>query len=208
MAKKYSKNLHRGGNCAFFLVLGGVFVLLGILSLFFWEKIAGFVCIPFGVLLAVLPQTVIFSGYGLKGDTLVYAKGGIPRKIKTDKIGAVVVCIHDEYRRGKGFVRSYAALEGGGVPVPALCFFTGVDENELDLCASRTQAKMTFRKEHITDAYLDFDFLQEFSAVYTGSVYVFGEIYQLYEPALKRIFGEDRVTVYDRVPKKLKPVLR
>lgn len=102
--KKYFKTYRRKPNSIFFLVLGCIFVVLGILAIFWTEILAlAVVCMVFGVLLAVLPQFVLFEKYGISEDVLHYRKAGLPRKVQVGKIGAVVLCIYDEYRRGKGF---------------------------------------------------------------------------------------------------------
>lgn len=99
---KYYKQFRRGPNAAFFIVLGCIFVGLGVRrsSLWsaapwaisalssgrFWERAALFrVC-----------------RYGIRGNTVSYRKFGMPRKADVSEIGAAVICIYDEYRRGKG----------------------------------------------------------------------------------------------------------
>ena len=95
----------------------------------------GGVCVrAFGVLLAVLPQFVVFARYWLDGDILRYTCCGLPRRFDVKELGAAIVCTYDEYRRGKGFRPATFALNGGTATVPALCLFTSIDEDELDLC--------------------------------------------------------------------------
>lgn len=195
---------------AFFLVLGGIFIVLGVLSIFFWVLSAAIVCIVFGALLASLPQFVIFSKYWLSGEVLRYSKLGVPCKCPVEEIGAAVICVYDEYRRGKGFTPVTFALKDGMATVPALCLFRKVDEDEIDLCDVRTAARLTFRKEHITDMFMDFDFLKEFwNSGFSGKVFIAESIYSMYQPAFERIFGGDeRIVVYDRIPKKMKNFMR
>lgn len=202
--KKYFKIYRRKPNSIFFFVLGGIFAVLGVLAIF-WTKILALAvaCIAFGVLLAILPQFVLYERYWLKGEYLYYKKGGIPHKVRTAEIGAAVLCIYDEYRRGKGFVPAKFATQNGEVYIPAMVLLRSADEGELDLCDKRTAAGITFRKEKITDAVLDFGFLEElWKSGFCGKVYVFEDIAELYKPALDEIFqGSDRVIVYDRLPR-------
>lgn len=204
--KKYYKNYRRRGNASFFLIIGAVFLAVGVLSVFFWNLAAAVVCIVAGALLAVLPQFVIFSRYGLEGGVLHYRRAGLPRKIKCSEAGAAVICIYDEYRRWKGFVPAVFPGKDGQVTVPAFVLLKEADENELDLCDTRTNAKITFRRSYITDMMLDFDFLEQFrDSGFAGKIYISEYIYALYKPAFDRIFdGDERVSVYDRIPKNMK----
>lgn len=210
MAKnKYYKIYRRSGNATFFGVLGGIFVVLGVLSFFFWARAAAYAFAAFGVLLAVLPQFVIWSRYGLEGDTLHYPKYGLPRRINIKDVGAAIICIYDEYRRGKGYQPATFALKDGTATVPALCLFTEVNEDELDLCDTRTASRITFRKAHIADMCMDFDFLKQLKASgFAGKVYISEFIYTMYEPAFNRIFENGEYEVYDRIPKKVKQFLK
>ena len=81
-------------------------------------------------------------------------------------------------------------------------------EEELDLCNTRTNTRLTFRRQTVTEMPLDFAFLKEFwNSDFAGKVYIFEDIYALYRSALDEIFGDsERVTVYDRIPQKLKKV--
>lgn len=201
--KKYFKTYRRKPNSIFFLVLGSIFAVLGILAIFWTQILALAVgCMAFGVLLAVLPQFVLFEKYGLRGDVLHYKKGGFPCKVQVSEIGAVVLCIYDEYRRGKGFIPAKFTTENGDVYIPAMVLLRSLDENELDVCDTRTATGITFRKQKITDAVLDFDFLEElWRSGFSGKIYVSEAIASLYKPALDEIFQDsDRVTVYDRLP--------
>lgn len=202
--KKYFKTYRRKPNCIFFLVLGGIFVVMGILAIFWTEILAlAVACMVFGVLLAVLPQFVLFEKYGISEDILHYKKAGFPCKVQAGKIGAVVLCIYDEYRRGKGFIPAKFTTENGEVYIPAMVILRSVNENELDMCDTRTATGITFRKEKITDAVLDFGFLEElWNSGFSGKVYISEAIAALYKPAFDEIFQDcDRVTVYDRLPK-------
>lgn len=201
----YYKNYRRKGNMVFFLVIGGVFIAIGILAFFFWELPWTIACFAAGVLLAVLPQFIIFSRYGMKGDRLRYRKCGIPRSVKTDAIGTAIICIYDEYRRWKGFVPATFQGKEGPVTVPALVLLKSADEEELDLCDTRTNVRLTFRKEYITDMALDFDFLKELrNAGFCGKVYISEYIHALYKPAFDEIFQSGGYEVYDRIPKRVR----
>ena len=205
MNNLYYKNYRRKGNMIFFLAIGGVFVAIGVLAVFFWELPWAIACLAAGALLAALPQFVIFSRYGMKGDGLRYCRLGIPRFIKTEAIGAAVICIYDEYRRWKGFVPATFQGKDGPVTVPALVLLRGADDEELDLCDTRTNVRLTFRREYITDMALDFDFLKELkSAGFGGKVYISEYIHALYKPAFEEIFGGGGYEVYDRIPKRVK----
>ncbi len=206
---RYYKNYRRRGNAAFFGILGGIFVVLGVLSFFFWVRAAAYAFAAFGVLLAVLPQFAVFARYWLDGDILRYTCCGLPRRFDVKELGAAIVCTYDEYRRGKGFRPATFALNGGTATVPALCLFTSIDEDELDLCDTRTAARMTFRKEHVADMCLDFDFLRQLhESGFSGKVYVSEFIYTMYEPAFGRIFSDGEIEVYDRIPRKVKKLLK
>ncbi len=205
--KKYFKTYRRKPNMIFFLVLGGIFAVLGVLA-FFWTDILPLAigCAAFGVLLAVLPQFVIFEKYGLDGNILRYKAAGIPKKIAAEQIGAAIICIYDEYRRGKGFVRAAFATENGEAAIPALVLLRGADESELDVCETRTATGITFRKQKICDMVLEFDFLEElYASSFAGKIYISEYIAALYKPAFDDIFkGDERVVVYDRLPKSRK----
>ncbi len=200
---------------AFFLILGGVFVGIGVLGFFFLEGIL-FLCVlgAFGILLAVLPQFVIFSRYGLRGENLVCSRHGVPHQIPLAQIDAVVLCHYDEYRRWKGFVPVTFAGREGTIFVPAIVFLRGTGKEEieelLDLCETRTNTRMTFRGKAVADGLLDFEFLRELAASkFRGKVYVFESIDAMYRPAIEAAFGSgDRVVVYDRIPKKIKQRIR
>ena len=206
--KKYYKVYRRAPNMAFFLVLGGIFVLFGVLGLFFSDKLwLSVFCLAAGVLVAVLPQFVLFEKYGLRGGVLRYTRCGIPRRILVSEIGAAVICIYDEYRRGKGFAPvSFGTKEGGEAYLPALVLLREADEGELDLCDTRTATCITFRKQRVTDTFLDFDFLEElWKSEFSGKVYVSEYMAALFQPAFDELFGvSERVVVYDRLPKGLK----
>ena len=207
--RKYYKNYRRKPNMIFFAVMGGLFAAIGALAFFFVREsgaVWGGVCIGAGVLLAALPQLVIFERFGLKGDVLHYRRGGIPHRADVKDIGAAVICIYDEYRRGKGFVPAAFESREGPVPVPALLLFTSVSEEELDMCDRRTMAKMTFRRQLVTDMLLDFGFLEElWASGFAGKVYIFEDVAKIYRPAFDELFGGDaRVSVYDRIPLRAK----
>lgn len=203
--KKYYQNYRRGKNMALFLVLGGLFVLVGILALLFTdERILPAVAISIGVLVAVLPQPVIFARYGVRGDSVRCLRRGIPRSVPLSSL-TLVLCIYDEYRRWKGFVPATFKGREGEVTIPALVLLQGLSpeeiEAELDLCDTRMNARLTFRKHAAADMLLDFAFLRDLTAAgFAGRVYVSEFIYQMYRPVIDDIFGEGGVTVYDRIP--------
>lgn len=207
--KKYYKIWRRTPNMVFFLVLGAVFAAVGVLGLFWADLLwLAVVCIAAGVLVAALPQFVLFERYGLRGNVLHYKRGGVPHKIPVQEIGAAVICIYDEYRRGKGFAPVSFQTENGQAYVPGLVLLESLTEEELDLCNTRTNTRLTFRRQTVTEMPLDFAFLKEFwNSDFAGKVYIFEDIYALYRSALDEIFGDsERVTVYDRIPQKLKKV--
>lgn len=208
--KKYYKLVRRGPNAAFFIVLGCIFLGLGVLALFFMEPPLPWAvsCFVFGALLGSLPLFVVYARYGMRGNTLHYPKYGIPRRKAASEIGAAVICIYDEYRRGKGFAPVSFQTENGRAYVPGLVLLESLTEEELDLCNTRTNTRLTFRRQTVTEMPLDFAFLKEFwNSDFAGKVYIFEDIYALYRSALDEIFGDsERVTVYDRIPQKLKKV--
>ena len=210
--KKYYKNYRRKPNTIFFAVLGGVFIVIGVLAFFFVNEGNSLwlgLCCGAGVLLAALPQFVLYERFYLSGTALHYKRGGIPHKADI-KDACAVICVYDEYRRGKGFVPAAFQSKEGAVPVPALLFFTGVSEEELDLCDRRTMAKITFRKQLISDMLLDFGFLEElWGSGFAGRVYIFEDIAAIYKPAFDEIFkGSDRVAVFDRIPLRAKRAMQ
>ena len=205
----YFKNYRRGKNAAFFIVLGGVFLGLGVLAIFFmehgWAWAAG--CFAFGGILLIFPPFVIFARYGMRGGAVHYAKYGVPRKKRASEISAAVICMFDEYRRWKGFVPVTFPTENGQAAVPAVVLLDApVDEEELDLCDTRTNTRLTFRRQTITDMALDFGFLKDlWNSDFSGKVYISEYIYGLYRPAFDELFrGSERVSVYDRIPAKMK----
>ena len=205
--KKYYKIWRRTPNMVFFLVLGAVFAAVGVLGLFWADLLwLAVVCIAAGVLVAALPQFVLFERYGLRGNVLHYKRGGVLHKILVQEIGAAVICIYDEYRRGRGFVPVPFGAKDGEAHLPALVLLKSADENELDLCDTRTATCITFRKQRITDTFLDFDFLEElWKSEFSGKVYVSEYMAALFQPAFDELFGvSERVVVYDRLPKGLK----
>ena len=123
-----------------------------------------------------------------------------------EQIGAAIICIYDEYRRGKGFVRAAFATENGEAAIPALVLLRGADESELDVCETRTATGITFRKQKICDMVLEFDFLEElYASSFAGKIYISEYIAALYKPAFDDIFkGDERVVVYDRLPRNRK----
>lgn len=206
--KKYYKLFRRGPNAAFFIVLGCVFIGLGVLALFFMEPPLpwAIACFAVGALLGTLPLFVVFARYGLRGNTVRYKKFGIPRRRAVNEIGAAVICIYDEYRRGKGFTPVSFQTENGQAYVPGIVLLESLNEEELDLCDTRTNTRLTFRKQLVTDMALDFGFLKElWNSDFAGRVYISEYIYALYRTAFDDVFqGSERVTVYDRIPQKMK----
>ena len=206
--KRYYKHFRRGPNAAFFIVLGCIFVGLGVLALFFMEPPLPWAvsCFAVGALLGILPLFSVFARYGIRGNYVRYQKCGIPRKKEVKEIGAAVICIYDEYRRGKGFAPVAFQTESGKAYVPGIVLLESLNEEELDLCDTRTNTRLTFRKQVITDMLLDFVFLKElWNSDFAGRVYISEYIYALYRTAFDELFqGSERVTVYDRIPQKMK----
>ena len=163
-------------------------------------------CFVFGALLGTLPLFSVFARYGIRGNTVSYRKFGMPRKADVREIGAAVICIYDEYRRGKGFAPVAFQTENGQAHVPGIVLLKSLNEEELDLCDTRTNTRLTFRKDVITDMLLDFGFLKEFwNSDFAGRVYISEYIYALYRTVFDDVFqGSARVTVYDRIPQKIK----
>lgn len=208
--KKYFQYHRRTPNAVFFGVLGAVFAVLGVLAFWALESgtAVGIVLIAFGVLLAVLPQAAIFARYGIRGGCVRCQKRGIPRKIPLGDVGAAVVCVYDEYRRWKGFRPAEVQGSGGQTfTVPAIVLLRAVKEDELDLCDTRTNTRLTHRGAVLADMLLDFSFLEELwkDEAFAGEVYVSEYIYAMYHPAFDELFGgSGRVHVYDRIPKAFK----
>ena len=71
--KKYYKNYRRKPNTIFFAVLGGVFIVIGVLAFFFVNEGNALwlgLCCGAGVLLAALPQFVLYERFYLDGNIL------------------------------------------------------------------------------------------------------------------------------------------
>ena len=206
---KYFRFTRRRVETARYATIGLVFVALGILAYFFIEHGAAVwcgVCVAVGVLVGVLPQFVIHARYGIAEDVLYYTKRGIPHKTPVTEAKAALVCVHDEYRGMRGYVpalsdRNYSE---GAVPLPAVLLLREVREEELDLCETRTQAKITHKGAVLFDALLDFSFLEELmGSSFAGKVYVSERVYGMYGRVLDQLAGE-RLEVYDRIPLKIK----
>ena len=209
--KKYYRFTRRRTESARFIAIGSVIAALGVLAYFYLTGGAIWcgVLVPCGVLLAALPQFVIRARYGVKGDTLYYTKKGLPHKTPVSEAAAALICVHDEYRGMRGYVpalsdRNYSE---GAVPLPAILFLRGVKTDELDLCDTRTNTRLTHRGAVLADMLLDFSFLEELwkDEAFAGEVYVSEYIYAMYRPAFDELFqGSGRVHVYDRIPKAFK----
>ncbi len=204
--KKYYRNFRRKGNTVFFLVLGGIFLALGVLAVFFMDGIVWeIVCFAAGALLVSLPIFAVHATYRIDGNKL-RTRVFFPKKIPLDAVGAVIVTTYDSYRRWKGFQpETFRSSSGTDYDVPSVTFLKECDGEELDLCNTRTYTRLTYKKQLVFDAAADFDFLRELAdAGYAGKVYVSERIYGMYGEAIDNIFGKDgRVTVFSRLPKKL-----
>lgn len=205
--KKYYRNYRRKGSTAFFLVMGGIFILLGGLAFIFSDGfVLQTVCMAAGVLLAVLPMFVVHASYGTEGNKL-RVRVFFPKKIAFSDIGAIVINTYDAYRRWKGFTPEYfKGSSGGTYAVPSVTFLKECDGEELDLCDTRTYTRITYKRQFLFDAALDFDFLREFAdAGYRGKIYVSELIYSQYGEAIADIFGKENanVFVFDRLPKRI-----
>ncbi len=204
MQKNFYRNFRRRGNTVFFIVLGGLFLLLGAAALFFMDSIVwAAICFAAGALLLTLPMFVVHASYRTEGAYL-RVRVFFPKKIPLCSIGAIVITTYDSYRRWHGFqAERFISASGAEVDVPSVTFLRECDGEELDLCSGRTYTKLTYKKQFLFDAALDFDFLRGFAdAGYAGEVYVFDRIYGAYKDALEKIFGDGRIRVFDRVPKK------
>ena len=203
--KKYYRFTRRRTETARYVTIGLVFVALGVLAYFYLTGGAIWcgVLVPCGVLLAVLPQFVIHARYGVEGDTLYYTKRGVPRKTPVSEAKAALICVHDEYRGMRGYTpalsdRNYSE---GAVPLPAILFLRGVKTDELDLCETRTQAKLVHKGQVLFDALLELDFLDDLmKSSFAGKLYVSERVYGMYRRVLDEIVGEERLEVYDRIP--------
>ena len=146
--KKYYQNYRRGKNLALFLVLGGVFLAVGILAfLFTTSLVLSVASLCAGVLLIVLPLPFLFARYGVQGSAVRCVRRGIPRSVPLAEL-SLILCIYDEYRRWKGFQPAVFRGSDGEVTVPALVLVQGLSpeeiEKELDLCDTRMNARFTY----------------------------------------------------------------
>ena len=206
--KGYFKQNRRVPNMVFFLVMGAVFAGIGVFAAFAVEgwRIAGWAVVGFGVLLAALPQAVIFARYRMKGSRVRYTKLGVVRTVDADKVGAAVLCAYDEYRRGKGFLpATVQSGDGRTIVLPALVLLKSVNEDELDMCDTRLNTRLSNRGQVIADMLLDFDFLRAFwASPFAGKMYVSAAMYAQFRAVLDDIFaGDGRVVVYERLPQVL-----
>ena len=206
--KGYFKQNRRIPNMVFFLVMGVIFIGIGLFAVFAvggWA-VAGWAVAGFGLLLAALPQAVIFARYGMRGESVRYTRFGIPRTVRADRIGAAVICAYDEYRRGRGIVpASVRTGDGREIVLPALVLLKEANEQELDMCDTRLNTRLAHPGKFIADMLLDFDFLRYFYAsAFAGKIYVSAAMQAQFGAAFERIFGDDaRVTVYERIPLQL-----
>ena len=210
--KKYYRFTRRRTESARFIAIGSVIAALGVLAYFYLTGGAIWcgVLVPCGVLLAALPQFVIRARYGVKGDTLYYTKKGLPHKTPVSEAAAALICVHDEYRGMRGYVpalsdRNYSE---GAVPLPAILLLREVKEEELDLCETRTQARLVHKGLVLFDAQLDLDFLDDLvKSSFVGKFYVSERVYGMYRRVLDELVGE-RLEVFDRVPAAFKRAMQ
>lgn len=210
--KKYYRFTRRRTESARFIAIGSVITALGVLAYFYLTGGAIWcgVLVPCGVLLAALPQFVIRARYGVKGDTLYYTKKGLPHKTPVSEAAAALICVHDEYRGMRGYVpalsdRNYSE---GTVPLPAILLLREVKEEELDLCETRTQARLVHKGLVLFDAQLDLDFLDDLvKSSFAGKFYVSERVYGMYRRVLDELVGE-RLEVFDRVPAAFKRAMQ
>ena len=210
--KKYYRFTRRRTESARFIAIGSVIAALGVLAYFYLRGGAIWcgVLVPCGVLLAALPQFVIRARYGVKGDTLYYTKKGLPHKTPVSEAAAALICVHDEYRGMRGYVpalsdRNYSE---GAVPLPAILLLREVKEEELDLCETRTQARLVHKGLVLFDAQLDLDFLDDLvKSSFAGKFYVSERVYGMYRRVLDELVGE-RLEVFDRVPAAFKRAMQ
>ena len=205
--KKFYRNYRRRGNTIFFVVMGILFAGLGTLAVFFMDPIVwAAVCYAAAVLLLTVPLFVVHATYGVDGSRL-RMRVLFPKKIPLPEIGAIVITAYDSYRRWKGFqAETFKSSSGDIYNIPSITFLRECDGKELDLCDTRTYTRITYKKQLIFDAALDFDFLRAFAdAGYAGRVYVSERIYAQYGEAIEKVFGrgEPKVEVFDRLPKNL-----
>ena len=210
--KKYYRFTRRRTESARFIAIGSVIAALGVLAYFYLTGGAIWcgVLVPCGVLLAALPQFVIRARYGVKGDTLYYTKKGLPHKTPVSEAAAALICVHDEYRGMRGYVpalsdRNYSE---GAVPLPAILLLCEVKAEELDLCETRTQARLVHKGLVLFDAQLDLDFLDDLvKSSFAGKFYVSERVYGMYRRVLDELVGE-RLEVFDRVPAAFKRAMQ
>ena len=210
--KKYYRFTRRRTESARFIAIGSVITALGVLAYFYLTGGAIWcgVLVPCGVLLAALPQFVIRARYGVKGDALYYTKKGLPHKTPVSEAAAALICVHDEYRGMRGYVpalsdRNYSE---GAVPLPAILLLREVKEEELDLCETRTQARLVHKGLVLFDAQLDLDFLDDLvKSSFAGKFYVSERVYGMYRRVLDELVGE-RLEVFDRVPAAFKRAMQ
>ena len=184
--KKFYRNYRRRGNTIFFVVMGILFAGLGTLAVFFMDPIVwAAVCYAAAVLLLTVPLFVVHATYGVDGSRL-RMRVLFPKKIPLPEIGAIVITAYDSYRRWKGFqAETFKSSSGDIYNIPSITFLRECDGKELDLCDTRTYTRITYKKQLIFDAALDFDFLRAFAdAGYAGKVYV-SELVRL----AKKAFG-------------------
>ncbi len=206
--KKYIRHFRRRGNTVFFLVMGVLFAGLGTVALFFVEPaVWAAVCYAAAFLLLAIPPFIIHATYGVDGSAL-RVRVFFPKRIPLSQIGALVVASYDSYRRWKGFLKeTFVSSSGTVYDVPSVTFLRECDGEELDMCDTRTYTRLTYKKQFLFDAALDFDFLRELAdAGYAGKIYISENIRAQYGPVFEEIFGkgDPRVEEYGRLPKKLR----
>lgn len=205
--KKYFQAYRRTANFIQWLVIGGLFIVIGILAYFFVDKnkiVWISVLVPLGTILLIYSAITCFSKYSTKNKVVYYKKWGMPCKLNFTEIDAILICIYDEFRAGKGYLPiTYANSSGEQFALPSITFCKSVNEDELDMCDTRVATDMTLKKNKYIGVLLDFDFLEQMlQDGYTGKIYILKYIYDSYRAGLDRIItNKEQVHIFDRIPK-------
>lgn len=209
--KSYFRYTRRSKEGTRYLVLGIVFIGLGICAWFVMEDYARtawmVILVVFGALLATLPQLLVWAKYGVKEDGyLHYSKAGIPRKYAARDVKALLICTFDEYAGSKGYVP--VQVEGahtseGAVYLPAVLALREDRDDNLDLCLLRSQARLAQKKNMLFDGVLEFDFLTDMTdAGFSGKYYISETIYETYRPGFDSYIEDpSRIEVFDNTPR-------
>lgn len=204
MKNHYYSNFRRGAQTALSLVLGGLFLALGVVELLLINKIWGTVFVAIGTLDAIVPQFYIHAGYTFFEGTVRYNKGFFSfSRFRAAEIPVLMITVYDSYKQWKGFKPVYTQVNGERKVVPSLLLLDGVNERDLELCDTRCNAKVCVKKTLRAEMYLNFRFLRQIlESGFQGKIYINEPIYLAYQAQFEALLNDsvkDNTVVYRRL---------